>query len=603
MMGRRAPEFPSGLSWLNVSRPLAVHRDLAGRFVLLDFWTYCCINCMHVLPELKRLEREFPELVVIGVHSAKFANEQEVENIRAAILRYDIEHPVLIDEGYRVWQLYDAHAWPTFVLIGPRGDILWRSSGEGIYEALAPRLKAWIEAYRPELRLEPLPLRLEKQSRPAGVLAFPGKLAADPLRKRLFLTDSNHNRILVLSPAGEVLEVIGCGEEGWRDGGFTEAAFFRPQGLAYHPEQDALYVADTENHLIRRVRFQDRRVETIAGTGQQARRLVREGYGPHTPLNSPWDVALAGDTLYIAMAGFHQLWALSLRDLHVRVVAGSGYENLADGPALVAALAQPSGLVVAPDGKVYFVDSETSSVRYLEKDRVRTLVGQGLFDFGYQDGPFVQALFQHPIGLAYQEGALYVADTYNHALRKLDLQQKRVQTLVGTGKRGYQDGPAHTALLNEPNDLVWLDGQLYFTDTNNHLVRVYDPVTGAVRTLDLFPLERLVMRRVRTQSLFEAALGLSPVAVPAGQPFSISVRLPEKYLLAEGAPSGWYIGEDFYPLGHPLPALQVATEALLYLYACEGQLSSKLCRLLRYRVPLQPQEQTSAREVILTLPE
>ncbi len=603
MMGRRAPEFPSGLSWLNVSRPLAVHRDLQGRFVLLDFWTYCCINCMHVLPELKRLEREFPELVVIGVHSAKFTNEQEVENIRAAILRYDIEHPVLIDEGYRVWQLYDAHAWPTFVLIGPRGDILWRSSGEGIYEALAPRLKAWIEAYRSELRLEPLPLRLEKQSRPAGVLAFPGKLAVDPLRKRLFLTDSNHNRILVLSPSGEVLEVIGSGEEGWRDGSFTEAAFFRPQGLTYHPAQDALYVADTENHLIRRVRLQDRRVETIAGTGQQARRLVREGHGPNTPLNSPWDVALAGDTLYIAMAGFHQLWALSLRDLHVRVVAGSGYENLADGPALVAALAQPSGLVVAPDGKVYFVDSETSSVRYLEKGHVRTLVGQGLFDFGYQDGPLAQALFQHPIGLTYQEGALYVADTYNHALRKLDLQQKRVQTLVGTGKRGYQDGPAHTALLNEPNDLVWLDGQLYFTDTNNHLVRVYDPASGTVRTLDLFPLERLGMRRVRTQSLFEAAQVLSPVAVPVGQPFSISVRLPEKYLLAEGSPSGWYIGEAFYPLGQPLPALQVATEALLYLYACEGQLSSKLCRLLRYRVPLQPQEQTPARGITLSLPE
>lgn len=603
MMGRRAPEFPSGLSWLNVSRPLAVHRDLAGRFVLLDFWTYCCINCMHVLPELKRLEREFPELVVVGVHSAKFANEQEIENIRAAILRYDIEHPVLVDEGYRVWQLYDAHAWPTFVLIGPRGDVLWRSSGEGIYEALAPRLRTWIETYRSELRLEPLPLRLEKQSRPTGVLAFPGKLAVDPARKRLFLTDSNHNRILVLSPAGEVLEVIGSGEEGWRDGGFTEAAFFRPQGLVYHPAQDALYVADTENHLIRRVRLQDRRVETIAGTGQQARRLVRGGHGPNTPLNSPWDVALAGDTLYIAMAGFHQLWTLSLKDLQVQVVAGSGYENLADGPALVAALAQPSGLVVASDGRVYFVDSETSSVRYLEKGQVRTLVGQGLFDFGYRDGAFAQALFQHPIGIAYHEGALYVADTYNHALRKLDLEAKRVETIVGTGQRGYRDGSALTALLNEPNDLVWLDGQLYFTDTNNHLLRVYDPATGAVRTLELYPLEKLTMRRVRTQSLFEPAQELLPVTVPAGRPFTLSLRLPPKYLLTEGAPSGWYLGEAFYPLGQPLPALHQPTEALLYLYACEGKLSSSVCRLLRYRVKLQPEPGDSSSEVTVALPE
>ncbi len=207
--------LPTHFTWLNTKRPLT-ENDLRGRFVLLDFWTYCCINCMHVLPELKRLEAEFPELLVIGVHSAKFYNEQEVENVRAAIVRYDIEHPVILDEEYQVWRLYEAQAWPTFVLIDPRGRLLWRSSGEGIYEALRPRLIEWREAYQADIRLLPVPLALEKHRLAKGLLFFPGKIAVDEAGERLFLSDSNHNRIVVLRPDGEVLDVIGSGDEGWR---------------------------------------------------------------------------------------------------------------------------------------------------------------------------------------------------------------------------------------------------------------------------------------------------------------------------------------------------------------------------------------------------
>lgn len=591
MMGRKAPEFPAGFHWLNVSRPLRLHADLQGRFVLLDFWTYCCINCMHVLPDLKRLEKEFPELVVVGVHSAKFDNEQEEENIRAAILRYDIEHPVLIDEGYRVWQLYDAHAWPTFVLIGPRGDILWRSSGEGIYEALAPRLREWKEAYKAELRREPLPLRLEKHTRATGLLAFPGKLtvahrsSSSPL---LYFTDSNHNRIIGITAEGEVVEVIGTGSEGWKDGSFEEAEFFRPQGLVYDPAQDALYVADTENHLIRRISFKERRVETIAGTGKQARRLVRAGQGPHLPLNSPWDVALVGKTLYIAMAGFHQLWAMDTHTLQAEVVAGSGYENLTDGSAVVAALAQPSGLAPSPDGRLYFADSETSSIRFLEKGQVRTVVGKGLFDFGYRDGALQEALFQHPIGITYHEGVLYVADTYNHAIRRIDLRTGTVVTLVGTGKRGYADGPASHARLNEPNDLVWVNGRLYFTDTNNHLLRVYDPANGEVSTLELHPVERLAVKKTQTQSIFWEGASLGELAVPAQKPFSLSVELPSGYSLNPEAPSGLYLGDTFYRLGESLPTLSEPVRASLYAYVCEGENKASRCLLWRYQVTLVP---------------
>jgi thiol-disulfide isomerase/thioredoxin len=121
----RAPEFPAGMQWLNTATPLRL-ADLRGKIVLLDFWTYCCINCMHIIPELTALERKYPnELVVIGVHSAKFHNEGDSENIRQAILRYEIQHPVVNDRDFRIWRSYAVRAWPTLMVIKPSSVKVW----------------------------------------------------------------------------------------------------------------------------------------------------------------------------------------------------------------------------------------------------------------------------------------------------------------------------------------------------------------------------------------------------------------------------------------------------------------------------------------------
>ena len=102
----RAPELPQNSFWFNTDKPLSL-KQLKGRIVILDFWTYCCINCLHILPNLKYLEQKYKDsLTVIGVHSAKFDNEKETENIHQAILRYDIEHPVVVDNNFRLWQEY-----------------------------------------------------------------------------------------------------------------------------------------------------------------------------------------------------------------------------------------------------------------------------------------------------------------------------------------------------------------------------------------------------------------------------------------------------------------------------------------------------------------
>ncbi len=574
--------------------------------MLLDFWTYCCINCMHVLPELKRLEAEFSDLLVIGVHSAKFYNEQEVENVRAAIVRYDIEHPVILDEGYRIWRLYEAQAWPTFVLIDPGGRLLWRSSGEGIYEALRPRLLEWRETYKELLRPQPLPLALEKHRLSEGLLFFPGKLAVDEEGGRLFVSDSNHNRIVVFSPDGQVLEVIGSGDEGWQDGNYEEAAFFRPQGLAHAPTEEALYVADTENHLLRRIDLRARQVSTIAGTGQQARRLYREGIPLEIPLNSPWDIVWQPGRLWIAMAGFHQIWQMDLQEGRLRVWAGSGWENLQDGHRLVAALAQPSGLTMDPDGRLYFADSENSALRYIEGDTVKTLVGKGLFDFGDADGPSHQALLQHPIGLCWHDGALYVADTYNHKIRRLDLSTRRVETVVGKGLRGYQDGEASQALLNEPNDIKPFRGRFYITDTNNHLLRIWDPKQRNMETLEFKLPERLMGRRppIR-QSLWAGGEPLPSLHLKPSSQRRLLLHTPNGVEFNPQAPS-WAQWNGTPLMLRPLSAhtLEILLpekgqgHLSLGLYVCQKD-QKALCFLWSYNLPVEEGGDTDWIEMVL----
>lgn len=355
-----APEFPEGMEWLNTDRPLAISQ-LRGKVVLLDFWTFCCINCMHVIPELKRLERKYPnEVVVIGVHSAKFTAERGTDNIRQAILRYEIEHPVVNDHEMRVWSEYTVNSWPTLMLIDPAGKIVGRLSGEGVYDRLDRAIAKVIETFdaRKMIDRRALNLKLERQHTPTSVLAFPGKVLADEKSKRLFIADSNHNRIVVVSlEDSSVKEVIGSGEIGLTDGGFEAAAFNHPQGMALDGmDGNTLYVADTENHVIRSADLEKRPVTTIAGTGEQSRQHVTfGGQGKQIALNSPWDLTLQNGILYIAMTGPHQLWQMNPKTGGIAPYAGTGRGARVDGLLAEAALAQPSG--ITSDGeKLYFAD-------------------------------------------------------------------------------------------------------------------------------------------------------------------------------------------------------------------------------------------------------
>nr|XP_043614411.1 protein SUPPRESSOR OF QUENCHING 1, chloroplastic [Erigeron canadensis] len=561
----QVPEFPSKLDWLNTA-PLQLRRDLKGKVVLLDFWTYCCINCMHVLPDLEFLEKKYKDMpfTVVGVHSAKFDNEKDLEAIRNAVLRYGITHPVVNDGDMYMWRELGINSWPTFAIIGPTGKLLAQLAGEGRRKDLDDLVEAALIFYgrRKLLDSSPIPLSLEKDNDPRllkSPLKFPGKLAVDVFNRRLFISDSNHNRIVVTDLDGNFLVQVGStGEEGLRDGNFDNAMFNRPQGLAYNATKNLLYVADTENHALRVIDFVNESVQTLAGNGTKGSDYKGGGKGTSQLLNSPWDVCFepGNQNVYIAMAGQHQIWVHSTLDGVTRAFSGDGYErNLNGSSSSTTSYAQPSGLSLSPDLKeAYIADSESSSIRALnlQTGGSRLLAGgdpvfsDNLFKFGDHDGIGSEVLLQHPLGvLCGKDGQIYVADSYNHKIKKLDPATKKVTTLAGTGKAGFKDGAASSSQLSEPSGIVEADaGRLYIADTNNSLIRHLDlkKQDAQLVTLELkgvqppAPKSRSP-RRLRKRTSADTVTVVVDGASSYEGDLNVAISVPEGYHFSKEAPS------------------------------------------------------------------
>lgn len=474
---KKAPGLDVGLGWFNTDKPLRFDRELQGQVVVLDFWTYCCIDCMHILPDLASLERKYKDqpVVFVGVHSAKFTNESSRETIRAAIQRYDIAHPVVIDDDMKIWRAYGARSWPTLFVVSSTGNIAMQTSGQDIRKTLDRGIAQALQQGRSAGTLAENPLRLEREAtvRAASGLLFPGKVLADENLNRLFIADSNHHRIVMAelpdnSGRANVVKVVGSGMIGQADGPADDASFHHPQGMAV--ALGHLYVADTENHLIRAIDLETYEVSTVVGTGKMEWDRAGGGMGTQQGLNSPWDLTSEGSTLYVAMAGCHQIWRIDLPVGFARAFAGTGRENLVDGPAETAALSQPSGICTA-GGKLYFADSEVSAVRGIDMatERVFTIIGEGLFSFGDVDGTHPKAKLQHPLAVDGWGTALIVADTYNHKIKLVDPVARDVRTLFGTGEPATNT-PDGQAAFFEPGGVSVCGNVLFVADTNNHRI-------------------------------------------------------------------------------------------------------------------------------------
>lgn len=587
------PEFPEGLKWLNTEEPISVYKDLCGKVVVLDFFTYCCINCIHLLPDLHALEQTYSVtdgLLIIGVHSAKFPNEKVLENIQSAVLRYNITHPVVNDADASLWQELEVSCWPTLVILGPRGNMLFSLVGEGHKDKLFLYASIALKYYkdRGQIRDHKIGVKLYKDSLPPSPLLFPGKVTVDHVSNRLVIADTGHHRILVIWKNGQIQYSIGGPNPGRKDGMFSESTFNSPQGVAIM--NNVIYVADTENHLIRKIDLETEMVSTVAGIGIQGTDKEGGASGQQQPISSPWDLAIGSsgsehqknDILWIAMAGIHQIWALLLDDGRLPKknelkkgtclrFAGSGNEeNRNNAYPHKAGFAQPSGLCLAledPWSCLFVADSESSTVRTvsLKDGAVKHLVGgerdpMNLFAFGDVDGVGISAKLQHPLGITWdnKRNLLYVADSYNHKIKVVDPKTKNCTTLAGTGEASNIAHSCFTeSTFNEPGGLcIGENGQiLYVADTNNHQIKVMDLETKTLSVLPVFkpesttidgPLPAGKPKTLPKLPKSAPSVTLSPVAASPGQilQFKLSLGLPAGTKLTEGVPSCWYLNVE-----------------------------------------------------------
>ena len=439
----RAPEL-TGRGWLNTGGRALSLADLRGRIVVLDFWTFCCVNCLHVLDELRPLEEKYADsLVLIGVHSPKFEHEADAVALAAAVERYAVHHPVLDDPELATWQAYTARAWPTLVVIDPEGYIVASMSGEGHAHGLSVLVEELIAEHSAKGTLRQGDSPYAAPAATATALRFPGK-AAVLADGSLIVSDTSHHELVHLE-ADLVTERARFGGPG---------VLSEPQGVLTLPSDAAarvgydVVVADSVNHQVKGLRLADGSFTLLAGTGRQLRERSGSGSALRQDLSTPWDVAWFIDRVVVAMAGVHQLWALHLAtdpaENTVAVLGGTSAEGIRDGAADEAWFAQPSGLAASADGRrLWVADSETSALRSLDLTDggfvVETHVGQGLFDFGHRDGAADQALMQHPLGVTVlPDGSVAVSDTYNGAVRRFDPVAREVSTLA-TGLREPSD--------------------------------------------------------------------------------------------------------------------------------------------------------------------
>ncbi|EZA57063.1 hypothetical protein DMN91_007077 [Ooceraea biroi] len=568
-VGAKVHDFQKGLEWFNVSEGLSLTQHLKGKIVLLDFFTYCCINCMHVLAELEEVEKKISiedGLVVVGIHSAKFTNERSSKNVLSAVQRYNILHPVVNDVSLRMWHDMGITCWPSLVMLGPSGQPLFVLVGEGHRDEILLYAKVAIAHFKSlnQMSNHSLPLKPAHHLLPSSKdgLLFPGKVAIllSEQRTKLVISDSGNNRILITSEHGEVEDVVGGYNQGFKDGDFKTARFNSPQGVCVH--NNVVYVADNNNHAIRKIDLTEKSVSTVAGTGSQGCDRSGGKHATEQALSSPWDVAVynyqhEGTTvpvLLIAIAGTHQIWALFLEDTIwwkekkytagtcVAIVGSGREENRNNNYPHAAGLAQPSGLVVVPEYKIAFwADSESSAVRrlHLDNGRVSAVCGgdknpMNLHAFGDVDGKEYSAKLQHPLGVAWdhREKRIYVADTYNHKIKTVDTLTGYCKTLFGDGK------PDRTVSFNEPSGLaVSPDGNiLYVADTNNHALKIIDLKSEQISTLT-------ISSRRESNRNIDGAFTFDTAVNTRGGELSVSfnVAFSNDLKLNEDAPQEWHV--------------------------------------------------------------
>ena len=473
--------------------------DRTGRVTVLCFLTTSRVGCRQALRELEALAQSFRDeaVAVVAVHAGKFPGELSREAAHRAFLRYGVSFPVLLDPEHAVYDAARARTWPTFLVLDVHDRVAFRRAGEVRAASLAPLLHTLMaEAGEQPTRVLPtptIPAHDDVLSFPERVHVYPDalmqELGADPFSGGLiYLADTGNHRVLELQldrddegwPTAQVLRRFGGGRPGYQDGPAENALFHSPRGVGRSSTD--LFVADTDNHAVRAIDLATGAVRTVLGTGTagagRPRGRLRLDRPTRQPLRAPVDVEvleMKGEVLvFVAGAGSHQVWVWA--NGHAGLFAGSGVEDHVDGPAADAALAQPSA--VALFGRyLLFVDAQTSSIRGidLQHHQVVTVVGQGLEDYGDRDGRGEVVRLQGPRDITFHGEAVYVADTLNHKIKRIQLATLETVTVAG-------GSPEHLA---RPCGIDRLGGFLVIADTDNHRLRALRVADGELRDLPI----------------------------------------------------------------------------------------------------------------------
>ncbi len=532
--------------WFNTAKPLE-KEDVKDKIILLNFWSYSCVKCLQLIPELKKLQDEYGnKLAIISVHSPKFSNEKNEGGIRKAIIRHDITNPVINDADLKIWNQYQVKLWPTLILFNTNGKIYDQyfdlNDSKSIERALSDTKKL-LNRYNHQLSRNSLPIILEKNRLISNVLESPTKIKYSAKfdyksysGAAIFIANSAKNTIIISSISGEILAQIGSGKSGKEDGSFSDASFDLPQGLLYH--NDKLYVADTNNHLIREVDFKSEKVTTILGSGNIGLPITSDKKiaAKKVDLASPTDIEFFPNRQFIAIANSasDQILSYDVEKKEVSVLAGSGKEGNEDGKLPNNSLAQTSDLV-AYSNKLYFIDSKSNSLRYLNNQGVvETLIkGKLQSSQNNKNSPQNRDALQNPTGLEIDDSGIYISDSFDHQIKKYNQTTNDLTVLVGNQQNG--DSLGTRTSFDEPNGIISIMDRLYVADKNNNRIVVLDRGSLVSSLLDIMPPLKLPQ-----ESLAEYLPNLQTlpaINVKADNLVTLEIAIEHGYKINEMGPS------------------------------------------------------------------
>jgi len=528
---------------INISKPLS-NQILQDRIIALDFWNYSCISCLEGISEIKRLQERFGNKVLfIGVHSSKFQNEKRQSAVRKAVIKYDITYPVINDDNLALFDSFEVKAWPTVVLISPKGKVYEQYQGsEEISKYLKKDIKKLISRNKFSLNRKSVPLSLEKYDTLGNVLSFPTKISyvkeftykTHKKLPALFIANSAQNNIIVSSLSGKIITRIGSGDAMLSDGNFSTSSFNRPQGLEFN--KNKLYVADAGNHAIRVVDFKTEKVSTLIGNGSKGSVFKFNGKkaAKDMQLYFPSDIELRNSKLIISNIGSNQILSYDIKKDNLLIIAGNGESKSVDGKYPDNSLSKPTDIAIH-GGEIYFLDSSTSTLRHIDKDNnVKTLMGNPLEIRGFKDGILGEGMLQNPTGLDVDETGVYIADSFNHAIRKYSFTNKRLNTLTG-GKVASDIGAQNDTKFDEPSGIFVTSSQLFIVDSNNNRIVETNRHNLVSKIIDIVPQLRLPKK-----SFLEYLPNLQlseKVALASNSKITIEIDISKNWKLNEIAPS------------------------------------------------------------------